>query len=165
MIALLIVLAMGPLCWSQTVTIVRTGVIDAFPDGQKAYSQALSFNKSTLCLWLNTGLTLYAGINGNRSFELDCKPAPEISTTTLKLFPNPAVHYARLQSEGTPLPSGNLELSIIDESGRLMQRRSVDAASLSAGISLYMGMLAAGTYFLKIEGQELRRVIPFIKVN
>lgn len=70
----------------------------------------------------------------------------------VNVYPNPVADVARLEFELTQ-PSHNLELTIVDGSGRLLQRRHLGA--LPAGpqrLNLRMRDFPAGSYFLRLTG-------------
>jgi hypothetical protein len=75
------------------------------------------------------------------------------------------MNYTRLQSTTLLLDNPNFQLRVFDAAGRLVMQRAITNSQLHAGYSLFLGTLASGNYFLKIEGASIYQVIPFIKVN
>lgn len=154
----LIGLAQNPIFFSVSA-------VDPTTDQSKRASYTINLNKNVGCLQVQSGLYAWYGITGNKLFSADCPTGTPLARIEIKLFPNPAVNYTRLQSNILLNESPTLQLSIIDAIGRVVLRRSISNDQLYAGHSLYVGMLSAGNYFLKIEGASVKQVIQFIKVN
>ena len=86
-------------------------------------------------------------LNGTATYS----PVRSISFTagepSISLYPNPTANGTDLDL--TQLPSGTYQVTIIDATGRLVQRLSLDAGLLHA---LDLQNLAAGTYNLLVQG-------------
>lgn len=150
---------------AQTRLFFSMGVIDRPTNEAKVAGYVTTINKNTACLQLVSGLYAYYGIAGNKLFAIDCPTGPVIVRPDIKLFPNPIKNYTRVQSNMLLTEHPLLKLVIIDASGRTVLRSAINNTQLHAGHSLFLGMLSAGSYFLKIESASLKQVIPFIKVN
>lgn len=149
----------------QSRLFFNVSAVDRTTDNTKIVSYATSIYKNTACLQVITGLSTFYGIVGNKLFVLDCSNGPVNSKPEIKLFPNPAMNYTRLQSTTLLLDNPNFQLRVFDAAGRLVMQHAITNSQLHAGYSLFLGTLASGNYFLKIEGASIYQVIPFIKVN
>ena len=150
---------------AQNPIFFSVSAVDPTTDQSKRASYTINLNKNVSCLQVQSGLYAWYGIMGNKLFSADCPTGTPLVRIEIKLFPNPVVNYTRLQSNMLLNESPTLQLSIIDATGRIVMRRSISNDQLYAGHSLYLGMLSAGNYFLKIEGASVKQVIQFIKVN
>ena len=135
--------------FSQSGSFYGVSVVGSFSQGMRASSLVQSFNKRTECLQLNTGLFLYYAIKGSSKFELTCQTNSSDTPIDIRLFPNPVRNYVRLEGSGPLDIDQNLSLSLFD----------------AAGTSFFWGWLQSGNYYLRVDGEELHRVIPFIKLN
>lgn len=151
---------------AQPELIHTIGSIGSLSGGSEAKSIPQSFNFYNGCFQLQTGLSVLNGVIGNAAFNLDCKPSANPTITTIRLYPNPMANYVRL--EGTGFDSGVEEiitLSIVDAIGRLHFNQKISAIPLQRGISYNWGWLSAGNYFLRVESDKRKIIIPFIKIN
>jgi len=121
--------------------------------------------KTSNCLLVASGLSAYYGITGLKPFALNCPNGPILIRPEIKLFPNPAIHYARVQSTLLLVDHPILQLTVVDASGRKVMQQALSNQQLYAGYSLYLGTLASGHYFLRTESTLFQLVTPFIKVN
>ena len=152
-------------CIAQSLSFSRVGSIGGFFDGGYVASLAISFNKATECVKLNTGVSLFGTALGQREFIVSCKPNAADVLLDFKLFPNPVVTYARLVATGISASFNQVNLSIIDASGRVLWREKVDVSSLRTGFVLKIGHFSAGNYFLRVDANGFNKVIPFVKVH
>jgi hypothetical protein len=151
--------------FGQSSQSFRVGAIDMFENGERAASNALTFNKSAECVQLNTGLNLNEGVKGLRDFDLTCKNYINRINVRFNLFPNPVVNSTRLQSSvllNNPQP---ILLVVIDALGRVVLNKTVSAGLLYNGVNLNFSSLPAGSYYIKINTSDVHQFIPFIKVN
>ena len=150
---------------AQSSSFISVSAIAALSNGSKVTCQALSFNKAVDCIQLNTGLSLFSGILGVMQFSAACKAITASVPLAFKLFPNPVVNYTRLISTASLPAVDQLQLAVIDAMGRIVMKRAIGSSNLTTGISLFFGNLSAGNYYLRIDGENLHRVVPFIKVK
>lgn len=150
---------------AQTSSFFSISAIDLFPSGEIVSSDAISFNKSSDCVQINTGLGLYIGIKGNKEFNLNCINGPDNNLIELRLFPNPTQLQSTIQSSTLLNNSPLLELAVIDAMGRIVMRSNITSVNLYAGTSLNFSALPSGNYFLRIHSDNFHRVIPFIKLT
>jgi hypothetical protein len=162
---LLLIFACSINSFGQTNPTFSVGTIDMLSNGERATGSALSFNKSTECIQLNTGLDVYQGINGIKEFDLTCKTNNSNIKVQFNLFPNPLVDYTRLQSSVLINTNQLLQLTVIDASGRVVLKKQINPSLVFTGASLYFGGLAAGAYYIKIDADVVHQFIPFIKIN
>jgi hypothetical protein len=141
------------------------GIVDRPANETKIAGYITTLEKNIACLQVVSGLYAYYGIAGNKLFALDCPTGPVIERPDIKLFPNPATNYIRLQSNQLLTDYLSLTVKIIDATGRTILQQSISNTRLYGGHSLYVGTLASGNYFLTIESNSLKQIIPFIKVN
>ena len=151
--------------FSQSGSFYGVSVVGSFSQGMRASSLVQSFNKRTECLQLNTGLFLYYGIKGNSRFELTCQTGSIVTPVDIRLFPNPVRNYVRLAGSGISENDQNLSLSLYDAAGKRLWEQVITVSQLIAGTSFFWGWLQSGNYYLRVDGEELHRVIPFIKLN
>ena len=159
------------LCLIPTVVFAQPSVIYSIGaignlSGQteaKCLSQSIIFSNG--CVQLQTGLSLFSGLIGLRDFNLDCKPSTTPTPVNIRLYPNPVINYVRLEGTGFSTSETKIDLSIIDATGRLIQKQQIIAAALLNGSSYYWGWLQSGNYFLRIEADNVKRIIPFVKLN
>jgi hypothetical protein len=150
---------------AQSRLFFSMSVVDRPDHETKISSYVTTLDKNVACLQLVSGIYAYYGITGNKLFTLNCPTGPVLVRPEIKLFPNPAINYIRAQSTQLLTDHPSLLFRIIDASGRTIMQQTVSNNQLYAGQSLFVGMLASGSYFLKIEGASLKQIIPFIKVN
>ena len=150
---------------TQSRLFYSMGVVDRPTTETKIVGYVTTLNKNTACLQIVSGLYAYYGIAGNKLFSLECPTGPVLARPEIKLFPNPATNYIRLQSNQLLADQPSLLVRIIDATGRTILQQAVSNSQLYAGQGLYVGMLSSGNYFLKIESASLKQIIPFIKVN
>ena len=151
--------------FSQSGSFYGVSVVGSFSQGMRATSLVQSFNKRTECLQLNTGLYLYYGVKGNSRFELTCQTGSIVTPVDIRLFPNPVRNYVRLEGSGISENDQNLSLSLYDAAGKRLWEQVITVSQLIAGTSFFWGWLQSGNYYLRVDGEELHRVIPFIKLN
>ncbi|MEY4586416.1 MAG: Secretion system C-terminal sorting domain [Bacteroidota bacterium] len=151
--------------FSQSGSFYGVSVVGSFSQGMRASSLVQSFNKRTECLQLNTGLYLYYGVKGNSRFELTCQSGSIVTPVDIRLFPNPVRNYVRLEGSGISENDQNLSLSLYDAAGKRLWEQVITVSQLIAGTSFFWGWLQSGNYYLRVDGEELHRVIPFIKLN
>jgi hypothetical protein len=151
--------------FSQSGSFYGVSVVGSFSQGMRASSLVQSFNKRTECLQLNTGLYLYYGVKGNSRFELTCQTGSIVTPVDIRLFPNPVRNYVRLEGSGISENDQNLSLSLYDAAGKRLWEQVITVSQLIAGTSFFWGWLQSGNYYLRVDGEELHRVIPFIKLN
>jgi hypothetical protein len=85
----------------------------------------------------------------------------EVSTL---LYPNPTAHIVFLKAEGDL--SGEHQLNVYDVHGRLMMSKNVTAQDLMGSVPVNVQKLAAGTYFLQVQGETLPvQAFKFMKFN
>lgn len=150
---------------TQSGSFYGVSVVGSFSQGMRASSLVQSFNKRTECLQLNTGLYLYYGIKGNARFELTCQTGPIVIPNDIRLYPNPVRNYVRIEGSGFPDNDQNLSLSLYDAAGKRLWMQVIATSQLIGGASFFWGWLQSGNYYLRVDGEELHRVIPFIKLN
>jgi hypothetical protein len=143
----------------------RISATGKLSDGASIMSLAVSFNKKSACLKLNTGLSLYQGERGDGAFVMACRANSELPAIEIKLFPNPVSTYGKLMSMALLGQERQLAVSVFDASGRALFQLQKTAEQLFNGLSIDMSGLAAGSYFLRVDGKSVHRVIPFIKIN
>ena len=73
------------------------------------------------------------------------------------LYPNPATTSATLDLSS--LPNGDYLVQVFETTGRLVQRGTYQSGKQT----LLLEGLAAGTYFVKVQGTSLNLVLPFAK--
>ena len=151
--------------FSQSGSFYGVSVVGSFSQGMRASSLVQSFNKRTECLQLNTGLFLYYAIKGSNKFELTCQTNSSDTPIDIRLFPNPVRNYVRLEGSGPLDIDQNLSLSLFDAAGKRLWGQVISVSQLIAGTSFFWGWLQSGNYYLRVDGEELYRVIPFIKLN
>ncbi|MEY3324513.1 MAG: Secretion system C-terminal sorting domain [Bacteroidota bacterium] len=159
------------LCFIPTVAFAQPSVIYSIGaignlSGQteaKCLSQSIIFSNG--CVQLQTGLSLFSGLIGLAEFNLDCKPSTTPTPFNIRLYPNPVINYVRLEGSGFSTSETKIDLSIIDATGRLIQKQQIIAAALLNGSSYFWGWLQSGNYFLRIESDNVKRIIPFVKLN
>lgn len=151
--------------FSQSGSFYGVSVVGSFSQGMHASSLVQSFNKRTECLQLNTGLYLYYGVKGNSRFELNCQTGSIVTPVDIRLFPNPVRNYVRLEGSGISENDQNLSLSLYDAAGKRLWEQVITVSQLIAGTSFFWGWLQSGNYYLRVDGEKLHRVIPFIKLN
>ena len=88
-----------------------------------------------------------------------------VTPVDIRLFPNPVRNYVRLAGSGISENDQNLSLSLYDAAGKRLWEQVITVSQLIAGTSFFWGWLQSGNYYLRVDGEELRRVIPFIKLN
>jgi hypothetical protein len=150
---------------SQSGSFYGVSVVGSFSQGMRASSLVQSFNKRTECLQLNTGLYLYYGVKGNSIFELTCQAGSIVNPIDIRLFPNPVRNYVRLEGSGFSDNDQNFNLSLYDAAGKRLWIQVIAANQLLVGVSFFWGWLQSGNYYLRVDGEDLHRVIPFIKLN
>lgn len=163
---ILLLLAAGPfIIKAQPRLFFSVSAVDRLANNTKVASYVTSIKTNTACLQVVSGLYAFYGVVGTKLFVLDCPTGPITLMPTIKFFPIPVVNYGRIQSNVLIAEHPTLQVGVVDAAGRVVLQRSVSNTQLYAGYGLYLGMLAAGTYFLKIESVPFKQVIPFIKVN
>ena len=150
---------------AQSRLFFSMGVVDRPANETKIASYVTTLDKNVTCLQIVSGIYAYYGLAGDKLFTLDCPTEPVVVRPEIKLFPNPATNYIRVQSNQLLIDHPSLPLKIIDATGRTVMQKTVSNNQLYAGQSLFVGMLASGNYFLIIESTSLKQIIPFIKVN
>lgn len=162
----IILLLLAPAtAWLQPKVAMRVSATGKPSSGGRVLSLPVSVSKNADCLRLNTGLAVYMAERGTGVFVLACKTNTETPDVEIKLFPNPVYTYARLVSMALLRQENHLTLTVLDAAGRIVLTLQRPADQLYAGISIELSRLGAGSYFLRIDGKEIHRVIPFIKVN
>ena len=151
--------------FSQSGSFYGVSVVGSFSQGMRASSLVQSFNKRTECLQLNTGLFLYYAIKGSSKFDLACQSSPSVTPIDIQLFPNPVRNYVRLEGSGLLDIDQSISLSLFDAAGKRLWGQVIPVSQLIAGTSFFWGWLQSGNYYLRVDGEELHRVIPFIKLN
>jgi hypothetical protein len=151
--------------FSQSGSFYGISVVGSFSQGMRASSLVQSFNKRTECLQLNTGLFLYYAIKGSSKFDLTCQSSPSVTPIDIQLFPNPVRNYVRLEGSGLLDIGQSISLSLFDAAGKRLWGQVIPVSQLIAGTSFFWGWLQSGNYYLRVDGEELHRVIPFIKLN
>ena len=158
-------MAVPELPMAQNRIFFSVNTVDRPTDNTKIASYVTGLYKTNACLQLFSGLYAFYGIVGNKAFALDCPTSPNGTSPEIRLFPNPAINYTRIQSSALLTDDPALQLWVYDAAGRTILQRTVSNVQLLAGYSLYTGSLASGNYFLKIESPNTKKVIPFIKIN
>jgi hypothetical protein len=150
---------------SQSQLFFSVGAIDNRAADFKVSSMPLSINRMIGCIQFNTGLSLYAGIRGNKTFIRDCPAVVETLPVKFLLFPNPIESYARLTAAGLPSGLDHLRIKVVDALGRSVMDNTITTANLLTGRSIYFGFLSSGNYYLIISAPQIHQVISFIKAN
>ena len=150
---------------AQSGLIYTIGSIGSLSNGSEATCLSQSFNFSNGCVQFQTGISILSGVIGNAIFNLDCKTTSNQHVISIRLYPNPMANYARLEGTGFDSEEEIITLSILDAIGRLHFNQKIVASALQAGISYNWGWLSAGNYFLRVESEKRKNVIPFIKIN
>jgi hypothetical protein len=151
--------------FSQTGVIYSISAIGNLSGGTESKSIPQNIIFSNGCIQLQTGLSLFSGLIGQTDFNLDCKSGTTPNLATIRLYPNPVSNYVRIEGSGFSSNDTKIELSIIDATGRIIQKQQVLSAALLNGNSYYWGWLQSGNYFLRVEADNLKRIIPFVKLN
>jgi Secretion system C-terminal sorting domain len=87
--------------------------------------------------------------------------AGEVSTL---LYPNPTADIVFLKAEGDL--TGEHQLNVFDVHGRLVMSKNVTSQDLMGSVPLNVKKLAAGTYFLQVQGETLPvQAFKFMKFN
>lgn len=162
---ILVILCIFSNCIAQSLSFTRVGSIGRFSDRGYVASLAICFNKASECVKLNTGVFLFGSTLGQRDFVILCKTNSTDENLEFNLFPNPVVTYARLVATGISLSLHQVNLSLVDASGRVLWREKVDANSLRTGYVLKLGHFLAGNYFLRVDVSGISKVIPFVKIH
>jgi len=165
LIHIILLLLMPATAWLQPKVAMRVSATGKPSGGGRALSLPVSISKNADCLRLNTGLAVYMAERGTGAFVLACKTNTETPDVEIKLFPNPVYTYARLVSMALLSQERQLTLTVLDAAGRTVMTLQRPSDQLYAGIVIEMSRLGAGSYFLRIDGQKIHRVIPFIKAN
>lgn len=150
---------------AQSISFSRVGSIGQLSLGGYASSLATSFNNSVDCIKLNTGVTLFNGLFGQNEFFSSCKPVVSVESLEFNLFPNPVINYTRLVASGIPSSLTTMSLVVVDALGRTILRTKLDSRVLRAGYVINASGFLSGNYFLRVYGDGLSRVIPFVKVQ
>lgn len=150
---------------AQSIPFSRVGVIGQFTTGGYASSLATSFNNSVDCIKLNTGVTLFNGLFGQNEFFAACKSTISNEAWEFSLFPNPVVNYTRLVASSVPNSIHTISIVVVDALGRTILKAKLDPRVLRAGYVINASGLLSGNYFLRVHGDGLSRVIPFVKVK
>lgn len=115
------------------------------------------------------GNTYSYGAGGSDAFFLKLKPngditvssgfTPELSDIGLKVFPNPSSEVVTISSsDNSELPSGLIQ--IFDIQGKLV--KEVNIPKYQSRVQLNIQGLSKGSYFIKLQGKELRGVSRLI---
>lgn len=150
---------------AQTSIFFSVSAVDRDINNSPVASYITTIDTAASCLQVVSGLYAFYGVVGSRSFLLDCPSSPVIVKSEIKLFPNPAVNYTRIQSTVLLADNPTLQITFIDAAGRMVMQRTITNNQLFAGYSLYLGTVSSGNYFLRLEGATIKQVIPLIKVN
>lgn len=152
-------------CIAQSLSYSRVGSIGGFSDQGYVASLAICFNKASECVKLNTGVSLFGSTLGQRDFVVSCTKNSADENLEFNLFPNPIITYARLVATGISVSLNQVNLSVVDASGRVLWREKVYANILRTGYVLKIGHFLAGNYFLRVDASGFSKVIPFVKVH
>jgi hypothetical protein len=150
---------------SQNTHSFCVGAIGMLSSGNPAQSLAQSFTSKASCLQVQTGIQVHQGILGRLPFAIDCNTAVTITPFSIRLFPNPVINYVRIDGAGAIGSNENCLLAIIDATGRLLFKESTTIPALRSGISYFWGWLKSGSYFLKVDGETIHQIVPFVKIN
>lgn len=153
------------LLYSQSRSFFSIGVMGSLSKGERVTSLAQSFNNKADCLQLNTGLALYSGYFGIREFDLACKSNPSSPAVEIRLYPNPVQNYVRIEGSGFMGNEPQITMVLFDDNGRKVLQEIVTTAQLITGRSYNWGWLSSGNYYLRVDGYNTHRIIPFIKLN
>jgi hypothetical protein len=164
-IHIILLLLLPATAWVQPKVAARVSATGKLSGGGRAVSLPVSIDKTSDCLRLNSGLAVYLAERGTGSFVLACKTNTETPDVEIKLFPNPVYTYGRLVSMALLTQERQLSIGIFDAAGRNVMNLQRPADQLYAGMVIEMSRLGAGYYFLRIDGQKIHRVIPFVKIN
>jgi len=162
---ILVYLCISNFCMAQSLSFSRVGSIGTFSDGGYVSSLAISFNRNAECVKLNTGVSLFGSLLGQKEFVVFCKAVSAGEDIEFNLYPNPVVTYTRLVATGMSIAMTQLDMTIVDALGRLVRREKLQASGLRTGYVLNVGSLSAGNYFLRVEASGFNKVIPFVKVH
>jgi ELWxxDGT repeat protein len=77
------------------------------------------------------------------------------------LYPNPVADYATLMIAARK--KENIIYSLFDQSGRMLQQKSVIANEGSNLVTVEAWMLSAGAYMISIKGAEINTRVRFVK--
>jgi hypothetical protein len=146
----------------QFFTVSATGSLS---NGGYTSSLPIQFNATNDCLKLNSGLVVYAGLKGSQVFIISCRSVTTEPGIKLTLFPNPATAVSRLVSSLLLRSEQQLLISVLDAKGRVVLQFNKTADQLFAGTDIDVQPLAAGSYFMRVDGRVYHQVIPFIKTN
>jgi hypothetical protein len=93
---------------------------------------------------------------GESSYEESSLSVEELTLkTNLRIYPNPATYQVIVDL--TQLPQGEYQLFLMDLSGKVVYSQTVQAISVHLDMSTY----ASGTYVLRIQTNETRKVETF----
>lgn len=80
----------------------------------------------------------------------------------LKVYPNPAVEFARLEIQGK-LENASLWVSLLDVQGRILQSRKVLHQGENTQIELDVKKLPRGQYWIKVSDAGKTKTVTFVK--
>ena len=100
--------------------------------------------------WCNT-ITFTTTDNGGQQQGID-----EVNASySVSVYPNPATNNVTVSVEGL---NGKAQLSVIDMSGRTVMSTTMDDSNVQLNVST----LAQGTYFVRIQGENISTVRKLI---
>jgi Secretion system C-terminal sorting domain len=158
-------LLMPATAWLQSRSVARFSATGKLSSGAPTMSLTVSFNKNSGCLKLNTGLALYHGERRDGAFVLACATSAEAPVINIKFFPNPVSTYGKLISMTLLAQERQLAVSVLDATGRVLMQLQHTDEQIYNGLTIEMSGLPAGSYFLRVDGKTVHRVISFIKTN
>lgn len=82
-------------------------------------------------------------------------------SVSIRVYPNPAADILNVQSDNAA--NGNYSIQVFDITGRSFASQLVDVTSSSLNTTINTSTLATGRYFVVIEKDNARQVIPVVK--
>lgn len=89
--------------------------------------------------------------------------AEQGANQNILVFPNPVKDVLNVNFTG--LNSGNYKVELVDDLGKLIYKEETEINSTNQTYKLKVNEVAAGNYFLRVEGKEFNKAIKIVKVN
>ena len=126
---------------------------------------SIIFKSNTICIDVQSGLTLFNNSNRLGEFNINCLVAQQFNVLGMKMFPNPVTTNAKLRLINMPINNQDFKLTVWDNQGNLILQTKETSAQLYQGSTLSLQHLIAGSYLLNIESPLYIETIKFIKVQ
>ncbi len=88
--------------------------------------------------------------------------ANKILAAQIKVYPNPAVEFARVEIEGS-MENEQLWVNLLDVQGRILQRKSLQKHNQYSQIELDVKALPKGQYWVQVNNGSKTKTISFLK--